>query len=147
MPQPISPPANRPLPTNDCHTQCPFRCAWLGLISLSYATRTRSGAAVGSAERSTRLGVHETLKKADQLDQRWDPVCDFVAHAPTGTNPGANLRFSTVVRLISLQSNIQKLSGLLVLSKAAQFALHKRCLQTMRFFLDLLEYTHTSCCP
>ncbi|CAM9431335.1 unnamed protein product [Scytosiphon promiscuus] len=27
------------------------------------------GAAVGSAERSTRLGVHETLKKADQLDQ------------------------------------------------------------------------------
>ncbi|CAN0257629.1 unnamed protein product [Laminaria digitata] len=28
------------------------------------------GALVGSTERSTKLGVHETLKRADQLNQR-----------------------------------------------------------------------------
>lgn len=29
-----------------------------------------SGASVGSSERSAKLGVHETLKKASQLNQR-----------------------------------------------------------------------------
>ena len=39
-------------------------------------------AAVGSTERSTKLGVHETLKKADQLNQRYErPIaatCQFL---------------------------------------------------------------------